>query len=142
MQSSTKWKKTTLCFHIYKIWQILKRFAGTFHRAQTLKLGGVFFKVACNADLKKYYCTINIFHTASLLPISGFVLDKKFQRNASKFAIFYLVYQNPKLLFPFFIWCNFMFLPNECPGLCRHRPGHSLGKKLKLLEMKNKQKTT
>ena len=35
-------------------------------------------------------------------PISGFVLDEKFQRNASKFAIFY-VYENPKLLFPFFI---------------------------------------
>ena len=28
-------------FHIYKIWQILKRFAGTFRGAQTLKLGGV-----------------------------------------------------------------------------------------------------
>ena len=28
-------------FSIYKIWQILKGFAGTFRRAQTLKLGGV-----------------------------------------------------------------------------------------------------
>ena len=28
---------------IYKIWQILKHFAGTFRRAQTLKLGGVFY---------------------------------------------------------------------------------------------------
>ena len=37
----------------------------------------------------------------ALLPISGFVLDKKFQRNASKFAIFW-TYENPKLLFPFF----------------------------------------
>ena len=35
-------EKSTLCFHIYKIWQILKRFAGTFSRAQTLKLGGVY----------------------------------------------------------------------------------------------------
>ena len=26
---------------IYEIWQILKRFAGTFHQAQTMKLGGV-----------------------------------------------------------------------------------------------------
>ena len=26
---------------VYKIWQILKRFAGTFHLAQSLKLGGV-----------------------------------------------------------------------------------------------------
>ena len=36
-------EKATLGFRIYKIWQILKRFAGTFHRAQTLKLGGVGF---------------------------------------------------------------------------------------------------
>ena len=34
-------EKATLGFCIYKIWQILKRFAGTFRRAQTLKLGGV-----------------------------------------------------------------------------------------------------
>ena len=34
-------EKATLGFRIYKIWQILKRFAGTFRRAQTLKLGGV-----------------------------------------------------------------------------------------------------
>ena len=27
--------------YLYKMWQILKRFAGTFRRAQTLKLGGV-----------------------------------------------------------------------------------------------------
>ena len=33
--------KATLGFRIYKIWQILKHFAGTFRRAQTLKLGGV-----------------------------------------------------------------------------------------------------
>ena len=31
----------------------------------------------------------------------------------------------------------FIFSPNECPDLCRHRPGHSLGKKVKLHEMKN-----
>ena len=34
-------EKATLGFRIYKIWQILKHFTGTFHRAQTLKLGGV-----------------------------------------------------------------------------------------------------
>ena len=33
--------KATLGFRVYKIWQILKRFAGTFRQAQTLKLGGV-----------------------------------------------------------------------------------------------------
>ena len=46
-----------------------------------------------------------------LLPIS------EFQRNASKFAIYY-IYENPKLLFPFFISCYLAFSPNECPGLC------------------------
>ena len=38
------------------------------------------------------------------------VLDEKFQRNASKFAIFY-VYENPKLPFPFFISCYTLFFP-------------------------------
>ena len=32
-----------------------------------------------------------------------FVLNEMFQRNALKFAIFYVPYENPKLLFPFFI---------------------------------------
>ena len=65
-----------------------------------------------------------------------FMLDEKFQRNASKFAIFY-IYEYPKLLFLFFISCHFIFSPNECPGLCPHRPGHSFGKNIKLHEMKN-----
>ena len=39
-------EKATLGFHIYKIWQILKRFDGTFRRAQTLKLGGVLYTSA------------------------------------------------------------------------------------------------
>ena len=33
--------------------------------------------------------------------------------------------------------CYFIFSPNECPGLCQHRPGHSLGGKIKQHEMKN-----
>ena len=33
-----------------------------------------------------------------------------------------------------------MFLPNENPGICRHRPGHSLGKNIKLHEMKKGKK--
>ena len=36
-----KTEKATLGFRKYKIWQILKRFAGTFRRVQTLKLEGV-----------------------------------------------------------------------------------------------------
>ena len=58
-----------------------------------------------------------------------FMLDEKFQQIASTFAIYY-IYENPKLLFPFFILCYF-FPPNEYPGVCRHRPGHSLGEKVK-----------
>ena len=38
-----KTEKATSGFHMYKIWQILKRFAGIFRQAQTLKLGGVIF---------------------------------------------------------------------------------------------------
>ena len=34
-------EKATLGFHIHELWQILKCFARTFRRAQTLKLGGV-----------------------------------------------------------------------------------------------------
>ena len=55
-----------------------------------------------------------------LIPISGFVLDKMFQRNASNFAIFYM-YEKPKLLFPLFTSCYFILfsnLSNECSGLC------------------------
>ena len=48
-------------------------------------------------------------NSAALLPISEFVLDEMFQRNASKFAIFY-IYENPKLLFPFFISCYFIYM--------------------------------
>ena len=41
------------------------------------------------------------------------------------------------LFFSFFILCNFIFLPNECTGLCRHRPWYSLGNNKKLHKMKN-----
>ena len=33
--------KINFGFSVYKMWQILKRFARTFRQAQTLKLGGV-----------------------------------------------------------------------------------------------------
>ena len=59
----------------------------------------------------------NIIIPSTLLPISELVLVEKFQRNASKFAIFY-TYENPMLLFLFFISCYFTIFPNECPGLC------------------------
>ena len=43
------------------------------------------------------------------------MLDEMFQRIASKLAIIYM-YEHPKLHLPFFISCNFMFLPNANPG--------------------------
>ena len=66
----------------------------------------------------------------SLFRNKRFMLDEMTYRNASKFAIF-LEYENPYSFFLFFISCYFTFLPNECPGLCQHRPGHSLGKNIK-----------
>ena len=33
-----------------------------------------------------------------------------------------------------------MFLPNECPGLCRQRPGHSLGKNHKVARNEKQKK--
>ena len=52
--------------------------------------------------------------------------------NSSKFAIF-LEYENPCSFVRFSFRATLFF----SPGLCRHRPGHSLGNKIKLQEMKN-----
>ena len=47
-------KKTALVFvYTYKIWQILKRFAGTFRQAQTLKLGRIMTKSAFSSYFTK-----------------------------------------------------------------------------------------
>ena len=54
------------------------------------------------------YNIIISMYIVTLLPISGFVLNEKFQRNASKFAIS-IIYENPKLLFPFYISDYFIF---------------------------------
>ena len=47
------YEKATLGFRIYKIWQILKRFAGTFRQAQTLKLGRIMTKSAFSSYFTK-----------------------------------------------------------------------------------------
>ena len=48
------------------------------------------------------------------------MLDEMLQRNASQFTIF-LEYENLR-----------SFSLNECPGLCQHRPVHSvIGEKIK-----------
>ena len=62
-----------------------------------------------------------------------FMLDEMFQQNTTKFAIF-LEYKNPCF------FCSFIFFPNECSGLCWHRPGpgHSLGKKYNKAKWKTK----
>ena len=72
-----------------------------------------------------------------LLPLSGFVLNEKFQRNTLKFAIFYIDIRTPKVAFSVFHFVLLYFFPNECPGPCRHILGHSLGKNIKKHEMKN-----
>ena len=77
---------------------------------------------------KKKKIILNIFFNYlkkyTLFRNSGCVVKLIVKRNASKFTIFY-IYENPKLLYPFFISCLDLFSPYECPGLCRHRPGHS-----------------
>ena len=45
----------------------------------------------------------------ALLPISEFVLNEKFQRNTSNYAIFY-IHENPKLFFPFFILSYLLYI--------------------------------
>ena len=66
------------------------------------------FGVATPTNFSKnfYLLRSSTTHFPSLLPILRFVLDKKFQRNVSKYAIFYR-YENPKLPFPFFSMANF-----------------------------------
>ena len=39
--------------------------------------------------------------------------------------LLYFMYEKTLVVFTFFISCNFIFLPYECPSLCGHRPGHS-----------------
>ena len=34
--------------------------------------------------------------------------------------LLYFMYKKTHIVFSFFISCNFIFLPYECPGLCRH----------------------
>ena len=62
---------------------------------------------------------------APLLPISGCMLNEMFQRNASKFSIFYIgtYTKTQSCFFHFLFHANF---PNECPA--GHGPGHSLHK--------------
>ena len=41
----------------------------------------------------------------------------------------------------FFVLCNFLFLPYEYPGLCRHILVNSLGKKCKIAQNENEETT-
>ena len=91
----------------------------------------VWFYCICKYPIREFctlhymwYLLMGIFFSwldgPSLFGNKNVILDEMFQRNASKFALFY-VYENPC---SFFILCNFIFLPYECPGLFRHRAGH------------------
>ena len=57
-----------------------------------------------------------------------FLVNLKTERNASKFAMF-VEKENPHSFFFVFHLEQLSFFPYECPGLCRHRLGHSLGEK-------------
>ena len=62
------------------------------------------------------------------LQSNRFALKVMFQPNASKFTIYNL----SEKTYVFFCWFSFrptLFFPYECLGPCRHRPGHSEGKK-------------
>ena len=86
-------------------------------------VGRISFCGVLNVDWRKKIKKTLISAFGSTLPINKrFLLKVLTPQNASKIAIF-LWKENPKLLFPFLILCYFIFSPNECPGLCRHRPG-------------------
>ena len=63
--------------------------------------------------------------THTLLRNKRCMLDEMTRWNASKFAIFYTTKTQS---------CFLHFFPNECLGLCRHRPGHSVGGKSKVAQ--------
>ena len=50
--------------------------------------------------------------------IRSLCLMKRPSKMLQNLPYFIYLYENPKLLFPFFISCYFIFFPNECPGLC------------------------
>ena len=77
------------------------------------------------------------FRSRSLFINKRFALNEMFQRNASKFAIFYMYKKTHVVFFFVFHFVQLYILPYECHGLCRHRRGHSLGKNVKLHEIKN-----
>ena len=60
-----------------------------------------------------------------------FMIDEMTQQNASKFAIGISYIRKPKVASSIFHFMLFYFFPSEFPGLCRHIPGHSLGKNIK-----------
>ena len=70
-------EKATLGFLIYKIW-FLKCFAGTFRRAQTLKLGGVVYL----SMLFQVFYMCYIHSTLGILP-----LKQKYALNVHKLII-------------------------------------------------------
>ena len=65
--------------------------------------------------LLQYYTAKAQIVNISLLLISEFVFDKKFQRNASKFAIIYIHIQKPKVTFSVFHFVLLYIFTNWMP---------------------------
>ena len=65
-------------FPIYKIWQILKRFAGTFRQAQTLKLGGVLLRIATYVDQTSCQTCDLVSHKTTIILRCYFIFPQKY----------------------------------------------------------------
>ena len=60
---------------------------------------------------------------------------------AKHFKICHILYiRKPKVAFSVFHFVLLYFSPDECPDLCRHRPGHSLGEKNKVARNEKRKK--
>ena len=51
---------------------------------------------------------------------------------------YFICLKTQSCVFHFSFHATLFLSPNECPGLCQHRPWHSLGEKIKQYEMKNR----
>ena len=103
-------EKTTLGFRIYKIWQILKRFAGTFRQAQTLKLWGVI-------TIGKFKLNINNVHTEGPRTV-------RFHLMLSRSSVVWIMIRGPKNLhinlFKIITLLQRIFCKETCKALFSH----------------------
>ena len=77
---------------------------------------------------------VNLIHSSQFQSLCSIQSSSKMHQNLSHF----IYTKTQSCLFHFVL---LYFFPYECPGLCQHRPrAFIIGKKIKLLEMKNEKK--